>query len=510
MPGFDRSPWDRASWGRSTRAQRTDTLQRKPTVEGLEGRQLLTTAIPDIRMTSATTRDSQSVSFAYDVLNGPLQANVTVGVYRSADATFSPDDLNVGSLEITPGGSTVDQAGNSAAAAGSHEMTLPIADGLPPNPDHPYVLVVADPGHTLAGSDQALHTAEFRTHVIGVITHGGVQPKSWKNGPPWELRMARNLHEQGYDTVIAYNWVTQSNHPGAAIQQVPNLTRKVNAAASAFPATDPVDVHFIGHSEGAVINGQVIQRLQNTAPPQLQAGYIKETMLDPHAANNGVRGPQYSVASGFLGWVAKTQINDFQSRAKDPLVVVPSNVDDAEVFYQHTPANQAESNNGLYNLWGQVPVAGPAHYYDLTGHGISHAGRFGVQDWYRLNVVPTLAEGAPLIHTNVLTIQPSFVLGGAKVATSSSTTNQPTYNGTAAPGATVRLFARTDPGQLAKVGQVVTGADGNWSLTTRPLATGRYRVVAIANVEDPSGRRPIHMRPTAWANPITIGGRLWA
>ena len=34
---------------------------------------------------------------------------------------------------------------------------------------------------------------EIRTHVIGVITHGGVQPKKWAAGPPWERKMAAQL-----------------------------------------------------------------------------------------------------------------------------------------------------------------------------------------------------------------------------------------------------------------------------------------------------------------------------
>lgn len=461
-------------------------------------------------MISATTSDSRSVSFTYEITNGALASPVEIGVYRSADPTFSADDLKVGSLELIPSGSTaptLDQAGESATGAGPHQLTLPLSDGLPPNPDHPYVLVVADPQNAVLGSGTSLHTAEFRTHVVGVITHGGIQPKSWKYGPPWELRMARDLRAQGYDSVIAYNWVSQSNHPGAAVKQVPALARKVAAAVSAFPASDPVDVHFIGHSEGAVINGLVIQRLENSAPPQMQAGYLKETMLDPHAANNGVRGQQYSVGSGLLGWIARLEINDFQARAKDPLAMVPPNVDDAEVFFQHTPASQAETNHGMYNLWGQVPVAGPAHYFDLTGHGISHAGRFGVQDWYRLNVVPTLGEGAPLIQTNVLTIQPSYVLGEARsAALPVSPTDQPAYSGTAAPGATVRLFAQPQSPDLVKVGQTVASTHGTWSLVAHPLPPGHYRVIAVASVAGSPGRRPLHMRPTAWASSIIIDG----
>lgn len=498
----NRSPWDRARAQSKALPRRLENHRRRPAVENLENRQLLAASAPDIQMISATTHDSQNITFTYDVLNAPLQSPVDIGVSRSSDPALSADDLNIATLKLDPTQS-LDQAGHSAAAVGVHEVTLALPGGLPPNPAHPYVLVVADPSHALAGSNPSLHTAEFRTHVIGVITHGGIQPKSWKNGPPWELKMARELRAEGYDTVIPYIWVSQSNHAGAAAKQAPVLTRKVAAAAGAFPASEPVDVQFIGHSEGAVINGLVIQRLQSTAPPQMQAGYLQETMLDPHAANNGVQGQQYSVGSGLLGWIARLEITDFQARAKDPVVLVPSNVDNAEVFFQHTPASQAETNHGMYNLWGQVPVAGPAHYFDLTGHGISHAGRFGVQDWYLKNVVPTLAEGAPRVDANVLTIQPGFELG--QKASLATTTNRPTYTGTAAPGTTIRLYARAGFAELMKVGEAVASEQGTWSITTRHLATGQYRIVAVANVPNAPGQRPIHMRPTAWGRPVNVG-----
>jgi hypothetical protein len=351
-----------------------------------------------------------------------------------------------------------------------------------------------------------------------VITHGGVQPKSWKNGPHWEIQMAAGLRQQGYDAVIPFNWIAESGQPGAAVRQAPRLARDVAAVASQFPTADPVDVHFIGHSEGAIVNSLAIARLQTLAPPRMQAGYLEETMLDPHAANNAFPGPQYSIAPGIFGAIAKSQIKQFQSQANDPLPFVPSNVDDAQVFFQHTPVSVAESVfawkgtvprapiPGPDNLWGQVPVAGKAEYFDLTGTGISHAGKFGVQDWYRINVVPTLGEGAPLIHANILTVQPSLDLGASKVpADRVVTTHQPLYTGTAAPGAVVKLFAeRASASTLTKVGETLAAPDGTWSLATRPLADGRYRVVAVADMVPPNGQRRLHMRPTAWASPVTI------
>src|SRR5262245_32289374 len=84
----------------STSARKTPIRRRTPAIESLEGRQLLATAGPEIQMVSATTHDSRGVSFSYDVLNNPLQAPVEIGIYRSADANFSSDDLKLGALVI--------------------------------------------------------------------------------------------------------------------------------------------------------------------------------------------------------------------------------------------------------------------------------------------------------------------------------------------------------------------------------------------------------------------------
>lgn len=473
---------------------------RKLSVEGLEGRQLLTAAVaplsPAIAMVSATTTDSKSVTITYDVSNAPLGAPLTVGVYRSADASYGTGDTQVGSVTISP--TTVDQNGNSATAEGKHTVTEPLPNGLPLDPLKPYVVVVADPAGSLPAAEKTVDSASFRVYSIGVIVHGGLQSKSYDaSGPPWERRMAAQLLADGYDSVIPYNWVASSGTAGAAALQAPKLATLVVNAATQFPANSVVDVHYIGHSEGAVVNSQTVLLINKVgAPANMQAGWLEMTMLDPHAANNGVPGKQYSVSNGLLGWIANEEIKGYQSRAKDPAVVVPSNVDQAEVFFQRTPARKAESNNGIYNLWGQVPIHGDATYFNLTASGVSHAGRFGVQDWYRLNVVPTLGDGAPQIQESTLT--------GAQVGTPAPATfsrQTVTYAGTSASSALVRLYA-APPGEktLKLVGRTRASEDGTWTATTFPLPPGKYRVVAMSN--DPKAISPWHrhlaMRPTAY------------
>ena len=243
-------------------------------------------------------------------------------------------------------------------------------------------------------------TASFRTYSIGIVTHGGLQNTHWKYGPAWQVETAAIMQQQGYDAVIAYNWVAASDLPGRAAMQGPRLASEILAAASQFPASDPVDLHFVGHSEGAVVNTQAIVALESQMTPQLKAGYIQDTLLDPHPANDAIPGQEYSVTSGPLGMLATAEISSFQSKAKDPPVFIPSIVNDAEVFYEHTSAANVHGvNSDLYNLWGEVPVKGPAHYYNLTAAGATHAGNTGVIQWYADFVAPTLGSQEPLIQT---------------------------------------------------------------------------------------------------------------
>ena len=97
--------------------------------------------------------------------------------------------------------------------------------------------------------------------------------------------------------------------------------------AGQFPASAPVDLEFIGHSEGTVINTYAIAKLQREMTPQLDAGFIKDTLLDPHAANNDlVTGKQISDAGAF-GGLARLVITSYQGEAKDPPAYFPSAVD---------------------------------------------------------------------------------------------------------------------------------------------------------------------------------------
>ena len=256
------------------------------------------------------------------------------GVYRSALDRFDASAVAVGSEAIEAPG---------AAALGPHQLTIPLAGGLPPDPEQPYVLVVANPAAAL-GSGAADATASFRTHVIAVVTHGGLQDRSEKHGPAWEQAMAASLRREGFDVVIPFNWVAESSDPGAA---APGGTAGAEGAGGgeSIPggrARRPL-LHRPQRGDGGQRPGDPPARDTDAPAPQLKAGYLAVTMLDPHAANPDVPGQQYSVASGPLGWLAKVVIDDYQARAHDPRVTVPPGADRVEVFYEHTPASRART-----------------------------------------------------------------------------------------------------------------------------------------------------------------------
>jgi hypothetical protein len=491
---------------------------------------------PAIQMLSAATTDSKSVTIEYQVNQSPTTSNpLQFGVYRSSDGQYDSKDALVGTFTLTSlAGATaatsvtLDQSGQPATAAGIHELTIPLPQGLPPYPEKPYVVVVADPGSSSASTEPG-QTASFRTYTIGIVTHGGIQDPSWKHGPPWELETAYMMRHEGYDAVIPYNWALQSSTAGEAIKQSPRLARMILDVASRFPASDPVDLDFIGHSEGAVVNTYAIVRLESTMTPQLKAGYIEDTLLDPHAANNNLPGQQISYA-GALAGLARMIVSNYQGKADDPPAFVPSVVDEAQVFFEHTPA----TSSGIYNLWGQVPVKsdGPVvHYYNLTDMGVKHSGKTGVALWYRNFIVPSLGNQAPLVQqlqldghiddaSNPVTPSAASVASTGRSLEREVTlaradrvygpeqivpNNQPGFSGTSAPGSIIRLLVSpaAKPWDSAVAGRTTANSNGQWSLTTsHPLRNGQYRTVVSAFA------RALATRPGLAVVPIQPLGRL--
>ncbi len=443
-------------------------------------------------MLSATTTDSKSVTIEYQVNQVPEAGSpLQFGVYRSSDGQFNASDSLVDTF--TPA---------SSSTVGVHQLTIPLAQGLPPYPEKPYVLVVADPGSASA-TTEAAQTASFRVYTIGIVTHGGIQDSSWKYGPPWELDTAYMMRHEGFDSVIAYNWAEESSTPGDAIKQSPKLAQMILDAASQFPASDPIDLEFIGHSEGTVVNTYALVTLQGEMTPQLKSGYIVDTLLDPHAANNNVVSGQQMSFGGVLGGLARWIVTDYQAEAKDPPAFIPSSVDQAQVFFEHSQSTAA----AIYNLWGQVPVKSEGqvvHYYNLTDMGVTHSGKTGVNYWFRDFIAPTLGNQAPLIqelqfngqidqteapataainHPGLIqratSVRADRLYGPPQIVS----TDQPEFSGTAAPGSLIRLALSPagKPMDLALAGVTRANSTGQWSLTPRhPLKDGQYRTLVTA------------------------------
>ena len=187
------------SRGTSRTARRRAQSFAVGTIEGLEKRLAMsatTAATPAIQMLSATTTDSKSVMIEYQVNQAPDAASpIQFGVYRSSNGQFDSSDSLVDTITLAVPGSasgrdgaiTLDQSGQPATAVGTHQLTLPLAQGLPPYPEKPYVLVVADPNSPSADCRSA-QTASFRVYTIGIVTHGGIQDPSWIHGPPWSSK----------------------------------------------------------------------------------------------------------------------------------------------------------------------------------------------------------------------------------------------------------------------------------------------------------------------------------
>ncbi len=501
---------------KTLRANRRPRPDHRPALDNLEGRQLLDAApvAADIAMLSATTPDSHQVVVDYQIKGAPVNGPFDIAILRSADNQLSADDPIVTTYQVA-----------GPTAVGSHEVAIPIPGGLTINPKHPYVLAIADPTGQVPDPNRSNNLASFRKHSIVIVTHGGLQSTPGDRIPAWVNRLDGDLAGQGFDVVFPFNWVGVSKDAGSAAKQGPRLAAQIQDLVSQFPANEPVDLHFIGHSEGTVINSLALQKLEENPPTQIAAGYIQETLLDPHAANNGFPRKQYSVKNSFMGDIARQLINQYQSKAKDPFASVPAIVDSADVYYQHTYFAQAQGSSRdsqWYNLWGQVPVKGPgtATYTDLTGPGISHSGDFSPVDWYEINIVPTLGNGQtfpggslikgqldPRDGTTALqppnvrrrTPTPDQVPPLDMVAHSS----QPRFVGTALPGSQVWLTA-LGAGRRINLGQAVVGADGTWEIKAPRLAEGQYKITLRGDVPASPALHRVFSTPRFTLGTLTV------
>ncbi len=329
----------------------------------------------------------------------------SVGVYRSSSSTFDP------STAILVNTVTEDANGNDFdESLGQHTDVIDDPAALLPDPLHEYVYVVADPAHDIGDPNGVYHEAHYRKFVLGVISHGLSFFGQVTGIPGWESQMAQDLVSiDGYDDVIPFDWSNTSNLPvpGMAVAAGNQLEQQIISTADSLVENygnpgDVVDLQLIGHTRGAVVISQALQDLVGTSDPVLAGGYKDMTLLDPHPANNSFASPDYSAGKdSFSQYVVVPGYLAFQALAQDPQMVIPSNVDQAEEYFQHTPASALSIFSRspwepFINFWGENPLlidnqsSEPLISLDFTDDnapGIGVIGHSEVPLWYDQYIV---------------------------------------------------------------------------------------------------------------------------
>ena len=366
--------------------------RRRFVLEALEERLVLDAAsLPDIAMVSATTTDSRSIRVVYNIENAPVGQPFDVRFYRSADGQVDSSAIAIGDQIVS----------GTGLAVGAHDLTAPIAGGVPIDPAHPYVLAVANPDHSVPESDQGNDLASFHVYVIGAVTHG---LELTPGLPAWVPLMASALKADGYDVAIPFDWSQTSRLPIPGQTQAAGmrLATAIENAVQSLPANAVIDLHLIGHSRGGAVISQAeidLQALEASGQHPdlagLQAGWTRMTFLDPHPAANLPGAAFYSASGGPLGKLVTRTYTTFQADTNDPPAVVPAGVQQSEVYFQHAnPTATPNPSEQIFNIWGDVPVQGASNYADLTG---TVNGHYEVYGWYQQNVVPLLRSATPFV-----------------------------------------------------------------------------------------------------------------
>lgn len=369
-----------------------------PVLESLDARIVLSA----ITVTSLTETDFQNLSISYNVTPTDL-SSVTVNLYRAATNVLNPasaESIGTATLSGSPGAHT-----NVPIP-----VTTPLPNGalpLSPDPSHPYVFAA------ITGPDTETSSASFQKIVVGVVTHGYNIPGE-TSLPAWVTEMATAMSSEGYQYVIPFDWVAQSEllEPNQATDAGMRVAQQIQtylAAPGNIPAGAVVDLHFVGHSRGTVVINQAFTTLQQNLPANSPArsGYWRETLLDPHPANSKNQAP-FSVRPDDVGQAALVAGNIVQEADQDPLPInVPSMVSETQVYHEHSPTSYAPyfsegeqiiSPNGLAPGDGVNVAPGSKtiiNGLDLTTPGIVHS---GVWEWYLVNVIPQLGTATDFIN----------------------------------------------------------------------------------------------------------------
>jgi hypothetical protein len=381
--------------------QLTNSARRRrrfPQVELLEIRALLSSTPPLIQMESTTETNFQTVVIDYDVQASVQVSQFQVAIYRSA--------INQLNSQVDPLIIKTSLTGSNVTPGQHSNVPITISGGLEPDPSHPYVFAVA------TGPDNQSTDADFEKVVIGVVTHGfllGSVP------PDWVTAMAKSLKKDQFNDVIPFGWsYSWYGGKGIATGAGDTLAKEVESAVQntkIVPAGAIVDIEMIGHSRGAVVVNQAFADLQAASAKikQLQNGYWREVLLDPHPANTRTDN-LFSFQKSLTGKAAYAVAERLQSDMRDPYPIkIPSMVSEVQDYYEHTSVNVLGTSTGfldetenIITPWGvpgsDLELAKNAqtitHFQDLTDNGLVHT---EVHQWYQEFVVPTLSTARPFV-----------------------------------------------------------------------------------------------------------------
>jgi hypothetical protein len=341
-------------FGRNKRFNQNLTQAARPVLESMEGRVMLSVTLPQLNLTEATTLNDTSVQVSYSISGAAVTAPLQFNFYRSDQPT-----LDSGSTLI--GTQTLAATDTTDLSVGSHKVAMIGGTTLTPDVPQEYIIVVANANAAVTEAAGSVNTAYFQTFMLGAVSHG--LELTGTTIPTWESSMASDLvTDDHYNDVIAFNWVVASREAksGVAVASGNTLESQVVTEANSLASAhlgDVVDLQFIGHSRGAVVISQAMQDLVGTTDPALEGSYIKATFLDAHPANSA----SLSLYSGNSA-ISTLAIDVVELADKDPAVVIPSNVKDVEVYYQHSPyqdfITEDPTEYSTLNLWGEGPNQG--------------------------------------------------------------------------------------------------------------------------------------------------------
>lgn len=365
---------------------------------------------------SVSTADSKSLSVSYTVANNNANTPFTINIYRSGVFLYAPNSPDQVLIATVAVGSGQDSDGTHAITISPSQFLQ--SQALRPDPAHPYVIATADDDGTLDPSDKSFPPqAEFQIFLLGAVVHGFVSnfvsaltTGQTVNYGIVDTFAAELIADDGYAlTTFGFHWeaVADVPKPGIAVSEGDQLAHDVSQAAAQLTSNpdDVVDLNLIGWSRGSVVITEAMTDFKDNPGsyfPQLEHGFMMETLVDPHPANNSVSGysahmPNVALAAtaflpGLLGALGKAEVarigvtlaavglyKSFQAAAVDPPIVIPGNVQAVAEIFQNSPASDFGFGNveSILNLWGLNPslISSPVPIisYNETGLGIGHS-----------------------------------------------------------------------------------------------------------------------------------------